>query len=323
MRTAFVKALLQSAQSNDRIVLLSGDLGFNVFEEFAAQFPRRFINMGVGEANMIGVAAGLAHEGYLPIVYSIIPFITMRCYEQIRNDLCSHNVNVKVVGVGSGLGYAHLGISHHAAEDISIMRTLANMSVLVPADPREVTASVRCAVHTKGPVYMRLGKNGEPLLHAKEITPEELIHPLLLRAGVDAVLFTAGTIAANCIQAAELLVNDGIELAVYSMPSIKPFNAVQLVNITRKIPSIFTAEEHSVIGGLGSTIAEVLMEHTISVRCFQRIGIPDTFCRTIGTYEYMKDSMGLSPQKIAAQIKFTMHKLRVSRNQVIKVLSTG
>lgn len=303
MRTAFVQTLETYAQKNNNILVLSGDLGYSVFEKFIQKFPDQFFNLGVGEANIVGVGAGLAKEGKIPLVYSIIPFITMRCFEQIRNDVCGHGLNMKIVGVGSGLGYAHLGVSHHAAEDIALMRTLPGMTVLSPADSHEVTASLTWSLQHRGPVYMRLGKKGEPAVHPRKVSFSKKPHGFVLKEGKDGVIFATGTIVYNALQAAIILEKQGYTFRVVSMPIIKPLDEKIVCDSAQRLKNIITIEEHSIIGGLGSAVAEVLLEKNIPIQYFKRIGIRDAFCRSIGNYDYLRDVVGLSPRKIAQQIK--------------------
>lgn len=310
MRNAFINTLDKITTRNKNVMVLSGDLGYTVFEKYIEKHPRQFINMGVGEANMMGMAAGLAREGRIVIVYSIIPFITLRCYEQLRNDVCSHNVNVKVIGVGSGLGYAHLGVSHHAGEDISIMRTLPNMTVLVPADAFEVSAALTWALKHLGPVYIRLGKVGEPQVHQHRLDIKPKTNGFNLKKGNHLLILASGTIVYNALRAAEILEKRGFSVQVVSVTKIKPLEKNWVKKMTGGYQYIFTVEEHSIIGGLGSAIAEILLETGISPVCFGRIGIQDEFCRTIGNYEYTRDSMGLSPEKIVSQILTKMASIK-------------
>ncbi len=308
MRNAFIQALEKVTAKNKNLLVLSGDLGYTVFESFIEKYPQQFFNFGVGEANLMGMAAGLAKEGKIPVCYSIIPFITLRCYEQIRNDVCSHKANVKIVGVGSGLGYAHLGISHHAGEDVAIMRALPNMSVLVPADPQEVKGAINWALFHKGPVYVRLGKVGEPSIHRQRLVMNKNTGGFVLRRGGKVLIFTAGTIAHNVLGAVTLLEKQGITAHVVSVPFVKPLAKKWISELARKYRYIYVVEEHSIIGGLGSAIAETLLEAGVAPPYFKRIGFNDSFCHTIGSYEYMRAHMGLSPEKIADEVLKTLRK---------------
>ncbi len=311
MRNAFIKALSHAAHKNKNILVLTGDLGYTVFEQFISENPKALINLGVGEANMMGAAAGLAREGNTVLVYSIIPFVTMRCFEQIRNDVCVHQVNVKIIGVGSGLGYAHLGTSHHEGEDIAIMRSLPNMMVLVPADPIEVEAALACALKHDGPVYIRLGKAGEPNIHKKRIQITKNTGGFTIKSGKKVLILTTGTISPNVLLAAALLEKYSIFPQVVSVPMLKPLARDWLRKIAHDLSYLFTIEEHSIIGGLGSAVAEELLESNIKPKCFKRLGFNDSFCRVIGSYEYMRHYMGLSPNKIADTIHETINQNKI------------
>lgn len=302
MRNAFIETLEEEASKNKDIILLTGDLGFTVFENFQKKFPNRFFNMGVAEANMMGVATGLALSGKIPLVYSIAPFITLRPYEQIRNDVCLHNVNVKIIGVGGGLAYAHLGPTHHITEDLAIMRVLPNMIVLCPADPIEAKLAVKATIKHQGPVYLRLGKKGEPKIHTGEIK-FEIGKGVIVKKGNDICLITCGPIVYNALQAAFLLDKEKISTAVVSMHTVKPLDILLLENLIKKYKAIFTIEEHNLIGGLGGAVAEFLAENLNKKNLiFKRIGLNDCFCQEIGDYDFLRNIYNLSPQKIAKTI---------------------
>src|SRR6266404_6573956 len=223
MRAAFTKTLFNTAKHNKNIMLLTGDLGYSIFEPFIQTIPKQYLNTGISEQNMTGMAAGLAAEGKIPIIYSIIPFITMRNFEQIRNDICYQNLNVKIVGVGSGFSYGPYGHSHHGLEDIGILRTLANLIILSPSDPEEAEEATKWALQYNGPVYIRLGKAGEPVLHNKpfHFTLEK---GSILKRGNDVSIFSTGAITSSAIDAAKELDKKGISTGVISMPSIKPID---------------------------------------------------------------------------------------------------
>lgn len=299
MRIAFIKTLTKAVEKNKDVMLLTADLGFNAFEEFVEKFPRNYLNVGVAEQNMAGLAAGLAIEGKTPFIYSIIPFATMRDYEQLRNDICYQNLNVKIVGVGSGFSYGPYGHTHHGLEDLAITRVLPNMTIFSPADPFETGFAVKEALKIKGPVYLRLGKAGEPNLDAVE--KPEFGKGRIIKQGKDVVIFSTGAITANAIKAAQLLEEKGISAKVISIHTIKPLDKDLILDQARKIGKIVTVEEHFVTGGLGSAVAEVLAESGLKVS-FKRIGAPDKFTKEIGMQEFMRDKNGLSPQKIMQAI---------------------
>nr|WP_320411296.1 transketolase C-terminal domain-containing protein [Candidatus Hakubella thermalkaliphila] len=281
--------------------LITGDLGFSVFEDFAGRFPGRFINVGVAEANMVGIAAGLASCGKVAFTYSIAPFATIRCLEQIRIDVCYHNANVKIVGVGGGLAYGPLGATHHAIEDISIMRALPNMKVLSPADPVEADLATRAAVAVDGPVYIRLGKSGEPRVHSGQ--PDfEIGRAITVKDGTNITLVATGGLVYNALLAARELATQGIDARVISMHTIKPLDEEAILRAAHETAAIFTIEEHTLIGGLGSAVAEVLAESGNRKVLFQRIGIRDRFCHEVGSQEYLRELSGLSPQHIVSRV---------------------
>lgn len=301
MRNAFINTLEKEAYKNKDIILLTGDLGFTVFENFQKKIPKRFFNMGVAEANMIGVAVGLALSGKIPIVYSIAPFIALRPFEQIRNDVCLHNANVKIIGVGGGLSYTHAGPTHHIAEDLAVMRVLPNMTVIAPADPLEVKLATTYMLKKRGPVYLRLGKKGEHKVHQEKIN-FKIGRGIIVKKGSDVCLISCGSITYNALKAACLLDKEKISTAVVSMHTVKPLDMLLLENLIKKYKAIFTIEEHSVIGGLGGAISEFLAENLKRDLIFKRIGINDCFCLEIAEYDLLRDIYNLSPQKIAKTI---------------------
>ncbi len=296
MRNAFVKTLTELVQEDPRIMVITGDLGFNVFDEFKARFPDRYLNIGVSEANMIGVAAGLALSGKIVYAYSIIPFATMRCYEQIRNDLCYQNLNVNIVGVGGGYSYSYFGATHHAIEDISIMRALPRMTVICPGDPWETSEAVRAAASLPGPTYLRLGKRGEPAVH-KLGTAFSVGKGIIIEEGKDVAIIATSTMLEGGLAAAGMLKAQGISPMLVSIHTIKPFDAGLLRDIAQRVPLIVTLEEHTIYGGLGSAVAEVLAESPYNPY-FKRIGVRDSFPDTIGTQVYLRSKHGLNPEQI-------------------------
>src|SRR5690348_6310507 len=210
MRNAFAKEVTQLAKADPRVVLLSGDIGNKLFDEFKVVDTDRFYNCGVAEANMMGVAAGMAMSGFRPIIYTITPFTTTRCFEQIRVDVCYHQAPVIIVGTGSGLSYAELGPTHHSLEDMAILRTLPGMCVLAPCDAIELDLMLRAALKQERPVYIRIGKKGEPLIY-KEKPSLRIGEAIVVRKGVDVALLNAGILMPEVLKAADLLKEQGIE----------------------------------------------------------------------------------------------------------------
>jgi transketolase len=300
MRNALVRALLAAARTDSRLVLLTGDLGFKIFDAFATEFPGRFINVGVAEANLIGCAAGFALGGMRPVAYSIAPFATLRCLEQIRNDVCYPKLPVTIVGVGGGYSYGHNGPTHHALEDIAVMRVLSNMTVVCPGDPVETELAVAQAVNHDGPVYLRIGRAGDARVH--ELAPEFRIgQAITVREGGDCTLISTGGILPVTMAAADVLRTAGIDCRVISMHTVKPLDDACLRASSRQTAAIFTVEEHSRIGGLGSAIAEwaVANEYPSPRLSF---GTEDCFASVSGSQNYLRARNGLTAEHIAAAI---------------------
>ena len=304
MRIAFFNTLFEAAKKDSRIILLTGDLGYSVFEPLAAALPRQFLNMGVAEQNMAGVAAGLAMEGYIPVVYSIVPFVVMRNFEQIRNDICYQNLNVKIVGVGAGFSYAAYGRTHHGLEDIGILRTMPNLTIFAPGDPVEVTWVTQAALVHRGPVYIRLGKAGEPVVH---INPPrfQIGHGIVVYEGKDATLFATSTMLARGLEVVGELAKQNIRIRLVSMHTIRPLDHRIIIESAKKTQALFTLEEHSIIGGLGSAVAEVVAETGLRV-LFKRIGASDHFTRVMGRQEFMRRANGLTVRQIIGTIQTTL-----------------
>lgn len=307
MRKAFIKTLEKEASRNPKIFLLTADLGFMLFEDFAKKFPLRFINMGVAEANMIGAASGLALCGKIPIVYSIGNFVTLRVLEQIRNDVCYQNANLKIVSVGAGFGYGFDGPTHYVTEDIAVMRSLPNMAVISPADPLEVGLATEKTIRHKGPVYLRLGKTGEPLIH-KDKPRFTIGKGLILKNGKDATIISTGGITHNAISAAKILAKRNLQVGVISMHTIKPIDKNLIITTALETKMIFSLEEHSITGGLGTAVAEVLSEASLENVLLKRLGIKNCCIQTIGSQKYLRDKFSLSAEKIAKTIENILSK---------------
>jgi transketolase len=300
MRNAFIRIFTHIAKRDRNVMLLTGDLGFSVFENFQQLYPRQYINAGVAEQNMTGVAAGLAAEGKIPWIYSIIPFITMRNFEQIRNDICYQNLDVKIVGVGAGFSYGSYGHTHHALEDIGIMRTLPNMVIVCPGDPFEVACATKAAAKYHGPVYIRLGKAGEPSVYKKE--PDfQIGKGIIVQKGTDLTIIATSTLLYRGLEVALALKEHRISARLVSMHTLKPFDETLVRRCARETKAIFSLEEHSNIGGLGSAVAETLAESGSGVK-FVRIGVPDRFTKVIGRQEFMHHANGFSVRQIVRTI---------------------
>jgi transketolase len=277
--------------------LIVGDLGFGVVVEFARRFPNQFLNVGVSEQNMAGVAAGMAMSGRIVFTYSIANFPTLRCIEQIRNDICYHGANVTVAAVGGGLAYGALGMTHHATEDLAVMRCLPRMTVVAPGDPQETARAVNWLAQGVGPAYLRLGRDGEPSVHPGEIAwiPGKAI---TLREGGDITLVATGGMLETAMKTAARLTEAGHQTTVLSMHTIKPLDADAVLRAAQRTRNIVTLEEHSILGGLGGAVAETLAEAGLSGIRFLRIGLPSEFCTTVGDQDYLRRYYGLDPDSV-------------------------
>jgi len=300
MRNAFIRGLTALAETDPSVVFLTADLGYKIFDDFAARFPGRFMNVGVAESNMIGVAAGLAMGGYRPFVYSIAPFATLRCFEQIRNDVCYNHVPVTVVGVGGGYSYGPNGPTHHALEDIAAMRSLPNMRVVCPGDPLETELAVKAIGAHREPTYLRLGRAGDPVVH-REPPQFRIGEAMTVRRGSDCTLISTGGMLPVALEAAELL-SDDVSCRVVNMHTVKPLDEVTLSNCCRETEALFTVEEHSRIGGLGSAVSEWLADNDLQFP-LHSFGTRDSFTHNSGSQEYMRHDQELSAPQIARRIR--------------------
>lgn len=298
MRTNFINQLIEEARRNEKIFLLVGDLGYHVIEPFAEEFPDRFLNVGIAEQNMAGIAAGLAMTGYNVYFYSIGNFPTIRCLEQIRNDIAYHQANVKVVSVGAGYAYGSLGATHQATEEIGALRVLPNMVVATPGDPLEARAITKISASYDGPMYIRLGKAGEKTVHSEDSIDLKIgdICSVITREGNQTAVFACG----NILDAALHQINEeNLNYDLYSVPFVKPINKEQLINIVKTHPAgLITIEEHQKSCGMGSAIVEILndlyYEGNIEVYPkVKRIAIPDEFADVVGTQVFLREYEGL------------------------------
>ena len=300
MRSAFVRALVDEAERNDRIVLLTGDLGFMALEPFRDRFPDRFFNMGVAEQNMVGVATGLAEAGFTPFCYSIVPFAVLRPYEFIRNGPVLHDLPVRIVGMGGGFEYGTAGPTHYGIEDVGVMRLLQNMAVVAPADAEQATTVVPALAAWPGPAYLRLGKNDRlsvPGLDGRF----EMGRVQQVREGSDLVLFAMGSIASSVVMAADLLQADGISAAVVVISSISPRPVDDIVALSSSYPMAVTVEAHVALGGIGSLVAEIIADEGVNCRLL-RIGVERPYGNRGGSEDFLHQVHGLSPTVVAARI---------------------
>jgi transketolase len=291
-------------------MLLTADLGFGVLTEYARRFPRQYLNVGVAEQNLMGLAVGLALEGRTVFAYSIGNFPTLRCLEQLRNDACYHLANVKVVSVGAGLGYGALGMSHHATEDVSICRTLPNITVVSPGDAWEAhEATLALAAHP-GPALLRLGKSAALTANLPG-EQFELGKARMLRDGPDVTLVASGSILAEVLRAADGLAQRGIFCRVLSMHTVKPLDVGALVAAARETGGIITVEEHTVEGGLGGAVAEGLLELGQVPKVFHRIALREPFPSVVGSQEYLRTIYGISAGDVVETVEARLRSRRL------------
>ncbi len=298
MRGTFVRALQKEMAVNDRIALITGDLGFGVLRPIWDNYPDRIINAGIAEQSMVSMAAGLASTGRTVIVYSIGNFPTLRPLEQIRNDCAYHNADVKIVCVGGGFVYGSLGMSHHATEDLAVMRALPGVTCFAPGDAAEAEAVVPVMLRTPGTCYLRLGRDGEPQVHHGPLESWSLPRAVPCRKGTDIALFGIGGILPEVMAAAELLQEKGVSAEVLSFPCLKPIDREAILDAAKRFGRIVTAEEHNIIGGLGSAVCETVTESEKPCPVL-RIGMKDTYTSVVGDQKYLREYYGIDSRAIA------------------------
>jgi transketolase len=307
MRNAFADELTKLGNDDPRIVMLSGDIGNRLFDKFRDAHPGRFFNCGVAEANMTGLAAGLAMSGLRPVTYTITPFVTTRCLEQIRTDVCYHDVPVTIVAVGAGLSYAGLGPTHHACEDIAFLRALPNMNVICPGDAFEVGAALRAVMRQDRPSYIRMGKKGEPKVHSGPLTDFEIGKAITITQGDEICILSTGNLLPEAVEAGHILSADGHSTRVVSFHTVKPLDEACLADAFSKFRRVITVEEHSLIGGFGAAVAEWAVDKGEDTRKLMRFGTPDSFFKKSGEQEYARQQLGLTAHQIAERVSGRMH----------------
>jgi transketolase len=300
MRISFIKTLCELARTDENIWLVCGDLGFSVLEPFAEEFPDRFINAGVAEQNMTGLAAGLALSGKTVFTYSIANFPVMRCFEQIRNDVCYHNLNVKIVAVGGGLAYGTQGYTHHGVEDLAVMRVLPNMTVIAPGDPIETKFAVQSMAQQKGPGYLRLGKASEPIVHQTEPV-FEIGRAIRLLDGKDIALISTGAMLETTMAAAKELQKTGVAVTVLSMHTVQPLDENAVKDAAKECRAIITIEEHAV-GGLGSAVGEILAQ-SYDNPMFRMMRLNREPVKHAGSQKYLRTAQGLDVKGIIKMVE--------------------
>ncbi len=301
MRNQLAKTITEIASIDERVVLLSGDIGNRLFNQYKEVAHERFYNCGIAEANMITMAAGLAHSGFRPVAYTITPFITTRCLEQIKIDLCYHNLPVILVGTGSGLSYAELGATHHSCEDIAIMRAIPNMTVVCAADRTEVHLALTAAIEYGGPVYLRIGKKNEADIHQYE--PDFCIGKgISLTEGEDLCIFATGNMVSEALEVHLLLKKQGITAKIVDLHTIKPLDNDLLKAIFKQYSFIVTLEEHNIVGGLGSAIAEWYVDNCLHSVNIMRFGTPDQFIDKVISQNHAREKLQLNSEAVAMKI---------------------
>lgn len=300
MRNAYIQALYELAKGDERIIAMVADNGAIVYDQYRREFPGRFINCGISEANMVSVAAGLASCGKIPFAYTIASFLTMRAFEQVRNEVSMQRMNVKLVGIGVGFVYSNLGPTHHSTEDIAMMRSLPEMTIFSPADPLEAREVTFAAARIRGPVYIRLATGGTPAIYGGDykFRPGKGV---VLREGRDMSIISTGGILQEAIRAVDQLKRMGISARLINLHTLKPVDKEIILQAAEETGAILTVEEHNIHGGLGSIVAEVLSESKTTPLRLKPMGLADSFARGYGRYDEMKEINGLSSKDIARE----------------------
>lgn len=301
MRQTCLDMVYQLAKTDARIFFIGSDLGAGTLKKFKEEMPERFFMEGASEANIVGIAAGLAMEGKIPYVNTIATFLTRRCFEQIVVDVCLHNARVRLIGNGGGLVYAPLGATHLAIEDLAILRAIPNMTILAPADAEEMRRLMPLTVDHPGPIYIRLAKGRDPIV-SREV-PFVIGKAIVMREGSDALIVTTGITLKTALDAATRLGQEAIEVGVLHVPTIKPLDRDAVIEYVAQVPAVVTIEEHTVVGGLGSAVAETIAEANFAaVKRFKRIGIPDMFPDEYGSQASLLERYSITTDELVAVV---------------------
>lgn len=301
MRDSFINSIYKATKLNNNVLCIVGDIGAFLLRNYIKDFPSNYYNLGAAEANMVGIAAGLAMSGKIPFVYTITPFVTARCYEQVKVDVCYNGANVKLVGIGSGVSYGTMGSTHHSLEDIAIMSALPNMVIISPSDPLEVEEAVFAAMKYTGPTYIRLTLQSKPLDYNRRNF--KIGKARIVKKGTDAAIIATGDMVSIALEAAETLKKDNVNCYVINMHTIKPIDETLIKKLSRECKAIVSIEEHSSIGGLGSAVSSVISQYPKNKALYKIMGFNDVFCK-----EYSKDKLkifekyGLSANHLATEI---------------------
>ena len=307
MRNAYISALYDLAEKNPNVLALVADNGAIVYDKFRSDFPEQFVNFGIAEANMVTVAAGLASCGKIPFAYTIAGFLTMRAYEQVRNDVCLQRQNVKLVGVGAGVSYGTLGPTHHATEDIAIMRVLPYITIIAPASPKEAYEATIAASKINGPTYIRLETTKEPEIY-DDTYRFTLGRGVQLIDGNDLTVLATGSIVYDAMLIVRELQKQGVKARLINIHTLKPLDNDIISNAAAETGAILTVEEHSIIGGLGSAVEEVLIKDFKNSVVVDKIGFNDSFCKGYGSHQEVKAMNGLSREEIRSRILALLEK---------------
>ncbi|MFA6016658.1 MAG: transketolase C-terminal domain-containing protein [Patescibacteria group bacterium] len=298
MKQAFIETLTKLIEKDDKIIVVTADMGFSVFEDIKKRFPKRFFNTGITEQASMSFVAGLAMSGFKVYFYAQAPFISMRCLEQVRLDIAYHNLDVKLIGSNSGFSLNQYGVSHYGLEDIAIIKTLPGVTIFAPADSVEMTAAMNESYRLKSPVYIRMTKTGNQTIHNKKIN---INNPILIDKGKDGLLLVSGGLLKRAKEISLNLKKLKIFIGLYSCPLVKPVSP-QLVALLKENKNIFTLEEHTVIGGFGSTIANLILDNNLKIE-LTKFALRDKYLHISGTMDYLLDQSGLSVKEVVETIK--------------------
>lgn len=302
MRDSFISSIYKATALNKNVMCIVGDLGAFLLKNYIRDYPKNYFNLGAAEQNIVGVAAGLAMSGKIPFIYSITPFITSRCHEQIKIDICYNNANVKIIGVGSGVSYGTMGSTHHSLEDIAIMSALPNLTVISPSDPAEVEEAVFAAANHMGPTYIRITLQSNPLDYKRGNF--KIGRARIVEKGRNCAIIATGEMVGIALEAKDMLKKDKIKPYVINMHTIKPMDKNLIENLSEECKAIVSIEEHGVIGGLGSMVSSIISQNPKSKARFEIMGFNDVFCK-----EYSSDKLkilekyGLSANHLAAAVR--------------------
>ncbi len=309
MRQTALDVVTEMARRDPRVVFIGSDLGAGTMDAFRTEMPDRFFMEGVSEQNIVGVAAGLAMDGFIPFVNTIATFLTRRCFEQVAVDLCLHNLPVRLIANGGGVVYAPLGPTHLAIEDFGILRTLPNMTIVAPSDAKEMRRTIPATLYQPGPIYIRLGKGGDPVI-ARDDEHFEIGKAIVKRRGADVGLISTGVMTERCLQAAEKLSGLGMAAGVLHCHTVKPLDAEAVCAFSRNVRLLVTVEEHLPTGGLGSAVIDTLLAAGERLQPILRLALPDRFPTNYGSQDDLLGLAGLQPDSIAQRVAERFKEIR-------------